>query len=245
MKKAYLFLIYLLVCIPFIYAIDPAPGKLTTIKIQDNSIPKIDSFFIDQSPNYDYNLKECYCKKEINKPLKIRILGDSFRVKFLLLDSSVLYSEYINIGEDSKNALHIISVNKKSVSIEKSYLNYIFSIVLKVLFVLIISFTFKVLPCILKLSIKNKIKYIAKYMIINSLYALLVIPFLFFALFSFGIVFILYPIILYFLDKETHKEDINILCKVNNVFFIITNIIFSIVVCSATIIYTFTHILNL
>ena len=245
MKKAYLLLITLFICISLIYAIDPAPGKLTTIKIEDNSITKIDSFFIDQSPNYDYNLKEGYCKKEINKPLKIRILGDSFRVKFLLLDSSILYSEYINISEDSKNALHIISVNKKSVYIKKSYLNYIFSIVLKVLFVLIMSFTLKVLPYIFKLSIKNKIKYIVKYLIINSLYALLIIPFLFFALFSFGIVFILYPIILYFLDKEIHKEDKNILCNVSNIFFIITNIIFSIVVCLATFIYTFTHILNL
>ena len=245
MERRAIILFFVFFIASAILAIDPMPGRLTTIKIVDNSIATIDSFFIEQSTNDDYNRIVTYYRKDVNEPIKIRVTSDSFRVKFLLLDSSILYSEYINIGESSKNLLHIISVNRNSVFIEKSYSSYILNIVWKVLFVLLMGFTFKVLPFVLKLEIRNKIKYIVKYMIINSLYVLLVIPFMFLALFSFGIALILYPFLLYLFDKEIHKNDTNVLKSENNVFLIITNVIFSIVVCTTIVIYSFTSILNL
>jgi len=217
MKRFFLILSSLFVCISMIDAIDPAPPHVI-INLTNNSNLTIDSVFaygdtsFNYMPNsYEKNFYSSADLKKFDNQICCSNWNHYFKIKVRFADSTEIYS---NVAyEKNKYGKFDAIIDKNKIDIKKNYDEFISNLINIVLYLFFASFIFKVLIYLMKFEISNKLIYSIKYTTVNFLNLLL----MYFAFDLFEINYCSILILIFGLtvplivDSYLHKKDKNII----------------------------------
>lgn len=227
MRKFIKLIIFFSIIIGFYSCVfDPAPRGLY-IKLKSENIDEIESVFVSGDTLFaDQNLINEYNSDKFYYEHYVPLYNSFFKVKVVLKDSTVLYSETIHY-EFQKYAYYI-SITKKGIVFEKNYKNYITKHATHLFIIIVLSLIFKILIFVFNFNIKNKGIYVLKYTFINVIYIYSIFYVFDFVniLSFFGLISVLtLPFVIdytiHYFDKNINKFNIWLLLIVNILFYFI------------------------
>lgn len=198
-------------------AFDP-PSPYISVKITNKSSFNIDSVLISNTADFKSSLTEfdSYIadSKESHEYDTVGMFENSnnmFRLKVKLSNNTTILSDVIY--EKNKRAYFTAYIYANKITIKKDYSNVVKKLPLLIIYIILISYFFKVHFLSKRFQLKNKTTYSIKYTLINILY----ISFIYF-IFNFGIesgfVYVFYIIVIItpiLADNLFHQFDKNII----------------------------------
>jgi len=242
MRKVYLLLTSLFVFISLIYAIDPAPPHVS-IKVVNKSNMTIDSLLISSDGIFDHQLSkydDCiYDSTDFIKSNGVAICSNTnhnFKIKVRFMDSSIVFSRFF--FDKERYAKYNAVVTKNEITIKKDYSDFINESIKVLIYIILISYFFKVIIYLRTFKVISKIKYSIKYTFINFVILSIIYFANKFVAIGYGTLLILSfaLIVPYLIEYYLHKNDNNIISyrrnsiiAVNIVFYSVGLILFSVV----------------
>lgn len=206
------------------------PRPSIKLSVDKNSIALIDSLTISVGDNSNKENIECYTKEDLSyeKIVFLPFCEPKFRIKAYLSDTTILVSDVLIHKSNYDD--YKIEIKNKSLIISKSYTALILHNIWIFLYILLISFAFKVLLGSYLVKSDKLEKYTYKYTIVNSIYIAAlcalnyyIFEFSYFTIILLGFTFNLgIDLVLHHSDKNVIKSNLTInLIAVNLLFYTI------------------------